>query len=109
MAEKNLYRVVFLNQGQVYEVYAAGVGPSDLPGFVEIEGYQFGERSQMVVDPSEERLKSEFEGVERSFIPMHAVIRIDEVEQRGVAQVTEYKGEKITPFPSPSAPRRSDR
>ena len=29
-------------------------------GFIEIEAFVFGERSQMIVDPAEERLKNEF-------------------------------------------------
>ena len=57
----------------------------------------FDERSKVVVDPSEEKLKSEFTGVRRSFIPMQAIIRIDEVEKTGVAKIS--SGDKITPFP----------
>ena len=39
-------------------------------------------KKQVVVDPTEEKLKSEFTGVKRSFIPMQAIIRIDEVEKK---------------------------
>ena len=59
----------------------------------------------MVVDPSEERLKAQFEGVNRSFVPMHAVVRIDEVERLGVAKITEAKASgNIMPFPMPPLP-----
>jgi hypothetical protein len=51
----------------------------------------------MVVDPSEEKLKAEFSGVRRSFIPIQAIIRIDEVEKSGVAKIS--SGDNITPFP----------
>ena len=98
---KNVYRVLFHSQGQVYEVYAHNIYQSDLYGFVEIEDYTFGNRSKMLIDPSEERLRNEFEGVQRSFIPMHAVVRIDEVEKEGVAKITDSKGENVTPFPMP--------
>jgi len=98
---KNVYRVLFHSQGQVYEVYAHNIYQSDLYGFVEIEDYTFGNRSQMLIDPSEDRLRKEFEGVQRSFIPMHAIVRIDEVEKEGVAKITDSKGEKVTPFPIP--------
>mgnify|MGYP001498218814 FL=1 len=98
---KNVYRVLFHSQGQVYEVYAHNIYQSDLYGFVEIEDYTFGNRSQMLIDPSEDRLRNEFEGVQRSFIPMHAIVRIDEVEKEGVAKITDSKGEKVTPFPMP--------
>jgi hypothetical protein len=96
-----MFRVLFHNQGQVYELYAREIFQSDLYGFVEIEDYVFGSRSQLVVDPSEDRLRNEFEGVQRSFIPMHAIIRIDEVEKEGVAKITDSKGSNVTPFPIP--------
>lgn len=97
-----LYRVSFMNQGQVYEVYARNVSHGGLLGFVEIENLVFGERSTVVVDPGEEKLKSEFENVERFFVPMHAVIRIDEVNRQGPARIVAAAGEpgsKVTPFP----------
>ena len=84
---KSIYKVLFHSQGQVYEVYAHNIYQSDLYGFVEIEDYTFGNRSQMLIDPSEDRLRNEFEGVQRSFIPMHAIVRIDEVEKEGVAKI----------------------
>ena len=98
---KSIYKVLFHSQGQIYEVYAHNIYQSDLYGFVEIEDYTFGNRSQMLIDPSEDRLRNEFEGVQRSFIPMHAIVRIDEVEKEGVAKISDSKGEKITPFPIP--------
>lgn len=73
MAKKrSVFKVVFFNQGKVYELYAKGVSQSSMYGFVEVDGLIFGERSAMLVDPAEERLKSEFEGVNRTYIPMHA-------------------------------------
>ncbi|NKC01459.1 MAG: DUF1820 family protein [Pseudomonadales bacterium] len=98
---KHVYRILFHNQGQVYEVYARNIYQSELYGFVEIEDYTFGTRSQMLIDPAEDRLRNEFEGVQRSFIPMHSVVRIDEVEKEGVAKITDGKGDKVTPFPMP--------
>ena len=97
--KKHTYRVTFHNQGKVYEVYAREVHQSGLFGFIEIEDLLFGEKTSLVVDPSEENLKSEFEGVQRTYLPMHAVIRIDEVEKSGQAKIMEASGEKITPFP----------
>ena len=98
---KSIYKVLFHSQGQVYEVYAHNIYQSDLYGFVEIEDYTFGNRSQMLIDPSDDRLRNEFEGVQRSFIPMHAIVRIDEVEKEGIAKISDSKGEKVTPFPIP--------
>jgi hypothetical protein len=99
---RRLYKVTFLNQGQVYEVYARRVNQGGLLGFVEIEGLVFGEKTTVVVDPSEERLQREFEGVKRSYLPMHSVIRIDEVEKKGQSRITEVsKDGNVAPFPVP--------
>ena len=94
-----IFRVAFFNQNEVYEIYARQIYQSEMYGFVEIEEFVFGERTQVVVDPSEERLKQQFHGVKRSFVPMHAIIRIDEVEKEGVAKITEAKGSNVTSFP----------
>ncbi len=98
---KSLFRVVFLNQGQIYELYARELTQNHLYGFVEIGDFVFGERSEVVVDPSEEKLKSEFENVTRSYIPMHSVVRIDEVKKEGVSKITKVDDttSNITPFP----------
>jgi hypothetical protein len=92
-----IYKITFLNKGKVYEVFVKQVYQSDLYGFIEIEDYVFDERSQLVVDPGEEKLKAEFNGVKRSFIPIQAIIRIDEVEKSGVSKIS--NGDNITPFP----------
>ncbi|QJP11679.1 DUF1820 family protein [Pseudomonas multiresinivorans] len=100
--ENPIYKVVFLNQGQVYEMYAKQIYQSDLWGFLEIEEFVFGERTQMVVDPSEEKLKAQFDGVIRSFVPLHSIIRIDEVERLGTAKISDAKiTGNVMPFPMP--------
>lgn len=97
MQSKKTYKVVFYNHEDVFEIFATHVFPSDMYGFIEVEEILFGERSQLLVDPSEEKLKSEFSGVKRTFIPMNSIIRIDEVEQCGVAKV---KPSQVAQFPS---------
>jgi hypothetical protein len=94
---------MFVNQGKVYEIYARKVGHGDLFGFIEVEDVLFGERSTVVLDPSEERIKSEFEGVKRTFLPMHSVLRIDEVKKHGTSKITvlEGSGANVAQFPMP--------
>jgi hypothetical protein len=100
MATIPVYKVIFHSQSQVYEIYAREIYQSEMYGFIEVEEFVFGERSQMLVDPAEEKLKNEFAGVKRSYIPLHAIIRIDEVEKEGVGKVVETKGDsKIANFP----------
>jgi hypothetical protein len=96
-----VYRIQFLSQGSLYEIHARKVSQGALYTFVEVEDIIFGERSQVVLDPSEERLKSEFAGVKRTYIPLHAVVRIDEVEKEGANKIVPAGGEaaKVMPFP----------
>jgi hypothetical protein len=70
-------------------------------GFIEVEELIFGEKTSVVVDPTEENLKTEFEGVKRTYIPMHSIIRIDEVEKEGSAKISEgsENGSNVMPFP----------
>jgi len=103
MAERRVYRVSFFQQGEVYEVYAKQVTQGNLFGFIELEGLLFGERSDVLVDPSQEKLETEFKDVTRAYVPMHAVLRIDEVEKEGVSRITRPEGEvaSVAPFPGP--------
>ena len=91
MSEKHIYKVIFINREQVYEIYAKSVYQGEMYGFVIIEELVFCEKSAIVLDPGEEKLRTEFEGVKRSFIPMHEIIRIDQVERQGVAKVFSVK------------------
>lgn len=101
MAARRLYKVMFMNQGKVYEVYARSVSHGGLFGFIEVEELVFGERSRVVVDPTEERIKSEFAGVKRSYLPMHSILRIDEVEKEGTAKISDAEGGNVAQFPMP--------
>ena len=106
MSSQPVYKVIFQNGGQVFEVFARQIYQSDMWGFIEIEELVFGERSAVLVDPSEEKLKTEFSGVKRSYIPLHSVIRIDEVDKEGAAKVSEAapQGAKVAHLPFASIP-----
>jgi hypothetical protein len=102
MSEQAIYKVIFYNQNEVYEVYARAIYQSDMYGFIEVEEFVFGERTQLLVDPGEEKLKAEFAGVKRTYLPMQAIIRIDEVEKEGTVKVTELRSsDKVAHFPFP--------
>jgi hypothetical protein len=103
MSQKKIYKVIFYNNEDIYEIYASHVYPSELYGFIEVEQLLFGEKSQLLVDPSEERLKNEFSGVKRTYVPMNAIVRIDEVEQEGVAKVSGSRS-SVANFPSGGRP-----
>lgn len=108
MATSHIFRIVFVNQGKVYEIYARKVSHGTLFGFIEVEELVFGERSSVVVDPAEERIKSEFAGVKRSYLPLHSVIRIDEVQKHGVSKISVLEGGNVAQFPVSLYPAGSD-
>ncbi len=102
---KPVYRVLFLQQGKLYEMYASEVTSSALPGFIEVAGLHFS-RSEIIADPSEEKLRQEFTGVTRLFVPYHSLVRIDQVERAGASRVAPGEG-AVMPFPYPlAAPKR---
>lgn len=96
----SIYKVIFHSQGKIYELYARQVHQSDLYGFVGVEELLFGEPSSVLVNPAEERLQAEFTGVQQTFIPIHAIIRIDRVEKEGVSKIRSGEsGDNVAPFP----------
>src|SRR5450755_1912916 len=109
MAASHIFKIMFVNQGKLYEVYARKVSHGSLFGFLEVEELVFGERSTVVVDPAEERIKGEFDGVKRTYLPLHSILRIDEVKKQGVSKITTLEGvsgANVSQFPMPlySAP-----
>ncbi len=106
MKQTPIYRVLFQSQGNLYELYARKVSQGELFAFVEVEDIIFGSRGGLLVDPSEEKLKSEFAGVKRTYIPLQAVVRIDEVEKEGVNKIVALASSpgNVTPFPVPQGP-----
>ena len=110
-SKSHLYRISFHNQAQVYELYAREVSHGSMVGFVEIGKLVFGEKSTVVVDTSEEKLKAEFENVERFYVPLHAVIRIDEVSKQGPMRILPGSGEggakaSTVSYPNFGGPRK---
>jgi hypothetical protein len=107
MSEKPLYKIIFLNHGKVYELYSEGVTSSGLWGFVEVSELVFEKGDGLVVDPTEEKMRQEFEGAKVLHLPIQSVLRVEEVEKRGQCMIRDRKsGEKVTPFPI-SPPNRS--
>lgn len=102
MSRKLVYRIIFSNLDEIYDIYARKISESEMFGFLEVEEFIFGENTSLVVDPSEERLKVEFNHVKRSYIPMHSVIRIDEVNKQGTGTIRDkgHEDSKVSIFPT---------
>ncbi|MFP4207689.1 MAG: DUF1820 family protein [Wenzhouxiangella sp.] len=102
-----MFKVIFHNQNKVYELFCRKVEGSEMAyGFVELVDLIFEGDDGLVIDPTEERLRAEFADVERIHLPMHAVIRVEQVRKRGACAIRDAKsGEKVTPLPL-DGPRR---
>lgn len=102
-----MYKVTFHNQGKVYELFCEVVEGSPLSyGFMSLSKLSFVDNA-VVIDPTEERLREEFADVEVLHLPNHAVIRVEQVKQRGTCVIRDREsGEKVMPFPM-DRPRRS--
>ncbi|ANI29631.1 hypothetical protein PL78_07280 [Yersinia entomophaga] len=96
--DQTLYRIQFMNNGKNYQLYVREITPSSLFGFIEIADFVFDSQSALLVDPSTEKLKTEFSGVNRSYIPLHSVIRIDVVTEKGSARISDL-GANVMNFP----------
>ncbi len=104
VTESTVYRITFRNQGEVYELYARSVSQGAIFGFVEITDLIFRDETKKVIDPSRERLANEFRGVPRTFVPLHAVLRIDQVEREGEARIIgklDGRPGEVRLFPTP--------
>ena len=88
---KSIYRILFVSQGKLYELYARDIHQDELYGFIEVEELIFGERSSVLVNPAEEKLRNEFADVKRTFIPINSVMRIDKWSGRGSARFVRRK------------------
>lgn len=107
MKARKLYKVTFLSQGRILELYACHVASSGLWGFTEIGDLVFEQDHGVVVDPTEERLRDEFGNTKILHLPIQAIVRIEEVEKRGTPAIRDAaSGEKIMPFPLVPPARR---
>ncbi|MBT0586737.1 DUF1820 family protein [Alteromonas oceanisediminis] len=98
-SKKPLFRVQFVSNGERYEVYVREVSQGNLFGFVEIGDFVWDTHTSLVLDPSHEKLKDEFSDVVNTFVPMHNILRIDEVKKEGSAKITALS-DKVMAFPS---------
>jgi hypothetical protein len=107
MTNKRLYKIIFLNQGKVYELFSRSVSSSGLWGFIEVSDLVFESGESLVVDPTEEKMRQEFENARVLHLPIQSVLRVEEVDKRGQCLIRDREsGEKVTPFPI-SPPGRS--
>jgi len=101
--KKLVYKILFQQDDSIVELYAKHVSEAEMFGFIAIEDLLFGETSSVVVDPAEERLKEQFKDVKCTFVPMHSILRIDEVEKEGISKIQPLPkgGSKVSSITTP--------
>ncbi len=100
--ENIIYRVLFHQDNKIFEVYSRYVSEETLVGFLEVEDLVLSEtRSTVLVDPNEEKMRQEFKDVQRCYIPIHLILRIDEVVKEGLSLLknSDEKSSNVSPFP----------
>lgn len=102
-----LFRIKFINQNQIYEIYAKCLINSEIYGFITISELVFDWSKSVVIDPTEEKLKQEFNDVNCLHIPINHIIRIEEVKNKKTCKITPLKTEPKTTHisQSPSYPK----
>ena len=77
---KKLYKVVFIDEDKkVQTIHASYLNPSSFLGLIEISDIVFIGQSDIIISPDDGKPKEVFKNVERSYIPLNYIIRIDEI------------------------------
>ncbi|MCX7552791.1 DUF1820 family protein [Marinicella sp. S1101] len=106
MKNHKIYRINYNTNQEVYELYAKAVNTQELLGFISISDLLFDQQSGVVIDPTEERLKTEFKGVKTLHLPIQNVLKIEEVEQKKSCKIKTLKKDiNLTAIPNQPGPK----
>jgi len=77
---KKLYKIIFIDEDKkVQTIHASYLNPSSFLGLIEISDIVFIGQSDIIISPDDGKLKEVFKNVERSYIPLNYIVRIDEI------------------------------
>jgi hypothetical protein len=82
MSEKSntYFKIQFFDgKKELLTFFARSVNPSSYIGLIEIADIMFMD-SDILINPEDEKIRKEFKGVKRTFLPLSSIIRIDEIE-----------------------------
>ena len=86
-----LFKVVFLQHDELHEVYARSVSESSMMHFIEVEALVLdapvSSQSGSLPPSSEARLRSTYADVQRIYLPIQTVLRIEEGHHVGTANI----------------------
>ena len=91
-----IYRINYINQNQVYELYAERIATDALLGFMSISSILFDLKDAIVIDPVEEQLKTEFKDVEVLHVPITHILKVEEVKQKKSCKIRQLQPNQLT-------------
>lgn len=79
--KKTVYKIQFIDEKkESTTIHASNVNPSSFLGLIEVSDIIFMGSSNILIDPDDERVRKEFKDVERTFLPINTILRIDEIK-----------------------------
>lgn len=92
--QKKVFKVYFFHMDKVYTLFAKEVNASgELYNMCEISDIIF-QRNKNLIVPSEDEVRQEFSNIKKLLIPLHHLIRIDELEDIDEDEITNPKAHK---------------
>ena len=77
---KSLFKITFTDEeDKTITVHAEEVSPSSLLGFIEAAELVFPDPSDIIITPADNKARTLFKDVKRTYIPINRIIRIDEL------------------------------
>ena len=95
-----IYKIIFHNKKNIFEIYAKKINHSNLLGFIELENIILKSNSQLLLDPLYEKLRLEFKNVNKTYIPLNSVIRIDVINKSYFEQINNKNKSNVHSFPA---------
>lgn len=81
MATDLIFRVKFTEHNETFVVFCKFISEESLVGFLELDEIFIPESALTEDDsPAMDALKKDLSGVQRMYLPLHVIIRVDEVE-----------------------------
>ena len=108
------FKVLFSQMDRLYIIYSYGISEETLVGFIEVDEVVAIEQvisEKVSADTSAyEAILNQYDGVKRSYIPMHTIIRIDEITMQDIPLVQSDAKAKIShihggPYKKNEAPK----
>ena len=91
---KKLFKIQFLDsKKEILTIHASKINTSSLLGLLEVEDIVFVNSSEILLTPADDKVRIEFKDVERTFLPVSSIIRVDEITMEKETPVIRlYKG-----------------